>query len=614
MRAARRGLAIAALVASAAAGCGDGADTAGGAPAAAQAPTSRDAQQLAVIVDAWYERWLELNPLAATEQGDHRHDAQFGDYLSPTWLADSLANEQDSLEDLHEVDPAQLGAEDRITYDAFRYGREIAIESYRYPSELLPIDQLFNRVTQFAMMASGTGVHPFATAQDYDNFLSRMDGFTAWVEQAINNMRSGAAKGIVQPRIVIERTIPQLAALAVDDPKQSLLRRPILNLPAGLATADRQRIVATWDRKLESEVLPAIGRLRDYLANDYLPKTRPSVALSELPNGAAWYAYCVRQQTTTSMTPQEVHELGLEEVARLRRALEASKLRLGHSGDLRGFFDELRADPRFVASDAETLLAGYRDLKARVAAALPGQFAIAPKADFEIRPVEPWREKSAASASYRPGSPDGKRLGVFYVNTWDLPSRPTYFMQAIYLHEAVPGHHFQVSLAQEMSDLPRFRRHSEFTAYDEGWGLYAESLGRDLGLYTDPYSELGALMTEIWRAVRLVVDSGLHSQGWTREQAIEYMRANTAIGRADIVAEVERYIARPGQALAYKVGEIRIRALRNESQRALGSRFDVREFHTQVLAGGSLPLSVLESQLRRWLEAKGARHPPSAVP
>jgi uncharacterized protein (DUF885 family) len=235
---------------------------------------------------------------------------------------------------------------------------------------------------------------------------------------------------------------------------------------------------------------------------------------------------------------------------------------------------------------------------------MPRQFAIAPRSDFEIRAVEPFRERSAASASYRPGSPDGRLPGVLYVNTWELPSRPTFLMQAIYLHEAVPGHHFQVSLAQEMTELPRFRRHAQFTAYDEGWALYAESLGRALGLYDDPYSEAGALVTEIWRAVRLVVDTGLHSQGWTRGQAIEYMRANTAVGKADIVAEVERYIARPGQALAYKVGEIRIRSLRREAERALGARFDVRDFHTQVLSGGSLPLPVLEARIQRWIESK----------
>jgi uncharacterized protein (DUF885 family) len=600
---ARRRLLLAGLLAIVVAGCG-GANEPGGDQATSAADAGPDSQRLAAVVDGWYERWLELNPLAASEQGDHRYDARFGDYLSPTWLADSLANEQDSLEDLREVDRARLGDSDRITYDAFKYGREIAIEGYRYPAELLPIDQLYGRPAQFAVLGSGGGAHPFATAQDYDNFLARMDGFVVWVEQAINNMRSGAAKGIVQPRIVIERAIPQLTALAVDDPADSVLRRPIVNLPAGLAIADRQRIVAAWESKLRERVLPAIRRLRDYLENDYLSATRPSVGLSELQNGAAWYAYCVRLHTTTELTPAQVHELGLSEVARIRAAMERLKTRLGHAGDLRSLFEKLRSDPQFVASDAETLLNGYRDLRSRVAAALPRQFAIAPKADFEIRPVEPFREQSAASASYLPGSPDGTRRGVFYVNTWDLPSRPTYLMQAIYLHEAVPGHHFQVSLAQEMTDLPRFRRHADFTAYDEGWGLYAESLGRDLGLYDDQYSELGALTTEIWRAVRLVVDTGLHSQGWTRERAIEYMRANTSIGRADTVAEVERYIARPGQALAYKIGEIRIQALRREAKRALGARFNVREFHTQVLTGGSLPLPVLEEQIRRWLEKR----------
>jgi len=600
MPVARRRLLLAGLFALAAGGCGKhGAD--GSDPAASAADASPDAQRLAAVVDSWYERWLELNPLDASAQGDHRYDARFGDYLSPTWLADSLANEQDSLEELRAVDPAGLSDSDRITFDAFKYGREIAIEGYRYPAELLPVDQLFGRPAQFAVIGAGGDVHPFVTVQDYDNFLARMDGFVAWVEQAINNMRSGAVKGVVQPRVVIERAIPQLSALAVEDPKESVLWRPILNLPPGLSVPDCQRIVTAWERKLGEAVLPAIRRLRDYLENDYLAHTRPSVGLSALPNGAAWYAYCVRLHTTTSLTPQQVHELGLSEVARIRAAMERLKTQVGHTGDLRSLFEKLRGDPRFVASDAEALLAGYRDLKSRVASAMPRQFAIAPKADFEIRPVEAFREQSAASASYRPGSPDGKRPGVFYVNTWDLPSRPTYLMQAIYLHEAVPGHHFQVSLAQEMDELPRFRRHAEFTAYDEGWGLYAESLGRELGLYDDPYSELGALMMEVWRAVRLVVDTGLHSQGWTREQAIDYMRANTSIGRADIVAEVERYIAQPGQALAYKVGEIRIRALRRESERTLGARFDVREFHTQVLAGGSLPLSVLEEQIRRWL-------------
>jgi uncharacterized protein (DUF885 family) len=344
-----------------------------------------------------------------------------------------------------------------------------------------------------------------------------MDGFVVWVEQAINNMRSGAARGIVQPRIVIERAIPQLTALAVDDPADSVLRRPIVNLPAGLAIADRQRIVAAWASKLRERVLPAIRRRGS--SRERLSAVRPGVGVG-LQNGAAG----MRIARAARPPRRAVHELDATGRAD-RAAMERLKTRLSRKR-LRSLFEKLRSDPRFVASDAEALLNGYRDLRSRVAAALPRQFAIAPRADFEIRPVEPFREQSAASASYRPGSPDGTRPGVFYVNTWDLPSRPTYLMQAIYLHEAVPGHHFQVSLAQEMTDLPRFRRHADFTAYNEGWGLYAESLGRDLGLYDDPYSELGALTTEIWRAV-LVADrsalAGLDPRACHRIHACQYL-------------------------------------------------------------------------------------------
>ncbi|HEX9773632.1 MAG TPA: DUF885 domain-containing protein [Steroidobacteraceae bacterium] len=605
MRGRPSALLLAGLIALAAGGCGrDDGDSGRAGSASAPPGASPDAQHLAALVDEYHERWLELNPLAATEQGDHRFDDRFGDYLSPTWLADSLANEQDSLEKLRAIDPAKLDDADRVTYDAFKYGREIEVEGFRYPSELLPIDQVSGRPAQFAVIGAGGDIHPFATAQDYDNFLSRMDEFVAWVEQAINNMRSGVAKGVVQPRVVIQRTIPQLTALAVDDPQESVFWGPILELPAGMSVGDRRRIIAAWENKLGVAVLPALRRLRDYLANDYLAHTRPSVGLSELTNGAAWYAYRVRLHTSTAMTPQQVHELGLSEVARIRAEMERIKSRVGHKGDLSSFFESLRNDPRFVAREPQALLDGYAALKLRVAAAVPRQFAIAPKADFEIRAVEAFRAQSAPAASYRAGSPDGRLPGVFYVNTWDLPSRPSYLMHAIYLHEAVPGHHFQVALAQAMTGLPRFRRHAAFTAYDEGWALYAESLGHDLGLYDDAYSEFGALVTEIWRAARLVVDTGLHSQGWTREQAIDYLRANTAIGKADIVAEVERYIAWPGQALAYKTGELTIRSLRRRAERQLGARFDVREFHTQVLEGGSLPLSVLEARIGRWIDAK----------
>jgi len=312
----------------------------------------------------------------------------------------------------------------------------------------------------------------------------------------------------------------------------------------------------------------------------------------------------VRLHTTTGLTPDEVHELGLAEVARLRKRMDRLRQQLGHEGDLTSFLDALRADPAQHFTTEEELLAGYHAIEARVAAAMPLLFARTPNASFEIRAVEKFRAASEAAASYVPASADGRRPGVFYVNTHDLPSRPKYAMEALYLHEAVPGHHYQISLAQEAGDLPRFRRFAWDTAYGEGWALYAETLGPDLGLYTDPYSAFGALATEMWRAVRLVVDTGLHARGWTRERAMDYFRANTAMGEADIAAEVERYIAWPGQALAYKVGELKIQELRRRAETALGPRFDVRAFHAEVVESGSLPLAVLEAKIDRWIAAQ----------
>jgi uncharacterized protein (DUF885 family) len=572
--------------------------------AAVAKAAAAEAQRLLEITESYYDEYLALNPLAATAQGDHRFDDRFGDYVSPSWMADWLAAEQEALAKLATIDPQKLSGEDLVTYEAFKYGRTIAVEGFRYPSELLPVSQFSGLHTQFAVLGSGGGIHPFDTTLDYDNFLGRMDGFVEWVDQSINNMRSGAAKGIVQPRVVIERTIPQLAALAVEDPERSVFGQPLQNFPKGVPARDRERLVAAYRDKLARQVLPAYRRLHDYLKSEYFEQSRGIVGWSELPNGAEWYAYLARLHTTTSMTPGEIHELGLAEVARIRAEMERIKQQVGHTGDLRSFFDALRADPNLHYADPQELLAGYRTLQQRVDAAMPLLFQRRPAAAFEIRAVEEFRAASEASASYQPASADGKRPGVFYVNTFDLPSRPKYSMEALYLHEAVPGHHYQISLAQEADGLPRFRRFAWDTAYGEGWALYAESLGKDLGLYTDPYMVFGALTAEMWRAVRLVVDTGLHSRGWTREQAIDFFRANTALGDADIAAEVERYIAWPGQALAYKVGQIRILELRRRAQQKLGPRFDVREFHEQVVASGSLPLDVLEARIERWIASQ----------
>jgi len=574
-----------------------------GARAAAQAADA-EGQRLRDLTERWYDRYLELNPLVATAQGDHRWNDRFGDYVSEAWMADGLAMEQDALQGLASVDPARLAGEDLLTYQSFRHGRLVNVEGYRYPAELLPVHQFSGLHVQFALLGSGRGIQPFVTVRDYDAFLGRMDGFVVWVDQSIANMRSGVDKGFVQPRVVVERVVAQLDALAVAEPKDSTFWRPIEAFPAGISAADRARLTKAYAGKLGGEVLPAYRRLRDFLRDEYLPRARDTVGWSELPNGAEWYAYLVRYHTTTELTPEEVHQLGLAEVARLRTQMERIARQLGHKGDLRSFLDALRADPAQYYAEPQELLSGYESIRARVDRSMPLLFARTPLAGFQLRPFEDFQARSEAAGSYQPASADGRRPGVFYVNTWNLPSRPKYTMESLYLHEAVPGHHYQISLAQEATGLPRYRRFAYDTAYGEGWALYAESLGPDLGLYTDAYSLFGALTAESWRAVRLVVDTGLHARGWTREQAIDYFRANTALGEADIAAEVERYIAWPGQALAYKVGQLRILELRRRAEAVLGPRFDVRAFHEQVVGSGSLPLAVLEAKIDRWIASQ----------
>ncbi len=562
--------------------------------------TGTPAQRLTVLVEDYYNHYLEMNPLVATANGDQRFNDRLPNSLSEQWLADLLALEQDALARLRSIDPEQLGPDDRLTYDQFLYGRELAIAGFRFPEELLPINQLSSLPVYFAQMGSGQGIQPFKTAKDYDDFLLRMKGFVVWVDQAIANMRTGMQQQVVEPKVIIEKVIPQLASLSGDDPSSSVFFGPIRALPESFPAAERARLTSAYTEAITTELLPAYRRLHDFLVNDYLPATRTTIAATALPNGAAWYAYLVRLHTTTQLTPEQIHQIGLNEVRRIRADMEQVKTRVNFTGDLPAFFAFLRTDPQFRFETPEQLLETYGGLKERVLAAIPEHFELLPKSEFEVRAVEPFREQAEAAASYMPGTPDGARAGVLYVNTFDLASRPSYLVESIFLHEGIPGHHFQLSLQAENAQLPGFRRFGMDTAYVEGWGLYSESLGRELGLYTDPYQYFGSLTLEMWRAVRLVVDTGMHAKGWTREQAMDYMRQNTALGEADIVAEIERYIAAPGQALAYKIGQRKIRELRDRAERTLKGRFSERAFHAQILKDGSLPLDVLDAKLARW--------------
>jgi uncharacterized protein (DUF885 family) len=573
-------------------------------PAAAAAPANAQARRLNALVEEYYEHYLELNPIVATSIGDPRYNDRFEVSISPAWRARAEQLEREYLRRLATIDRQQLVAQDVLTYQVFKSGREEAIEGFRFPDYLIPLNQFYSVPNSFAQLGSGTGIQPFATVKDYENFLKRVDGFVAWTDQAIVNMREGVAKGYTLPRVLAERVLPQLQAQIVERPEDSIYWGPVRDMPQGFAEADRQRLTQAYRKAIESQIVPAYRRLHAYIADEYLPKCRTSVGLDALPDGKAWYEYRVRTITTTGYTPAEIHRIGLAEVDRIHGEIKAVMTKVGFDGSLDEFFRFMNTDPRFVWPSSEALIQGYVDIKHRVDPQLPRLFEVLPKADYEIRAVEPFREKSAAGGSYQAASEDGSRPGVFYANTYDLKARPKWAMEALSLHEGNPGHHLQISIARERKELPRFRRFGRYTAYSEGWGLYAESLGPELGMYGDPYQYFGRLEGELFRAIRLVVDTGLHSQGWTREQVLDYIEANSATSEARRVAETERYIAIPGQALAYKIGQLKISELRARAERELGPRFDVRRFHAVVLNDGPLPLTLLQAKVERWIAAQ----------
>jgi uncharacterized protein (DUF885 family) len=576
-------------------------------PAASTTSAPADpAKTLNDLVEAYFERILEMNPLFATFIDDHRYDDRLANNISPEAVAAATALEREYLAEAEKIDPNGLSGQDRLTWDIFVRDRKLNIEGATYPAELLPINQFFSLPNFFAQLGSGTSVQPFGTYDDYENFLGRARDFAVWMDQAIVNMRAGMERGVVQPRVVIERAIPQLEAQIAEDWEKSLFHRPVETLPESFTEEQRTALTAKYQEAVTGTIVPAYRRVRDFLRDEYLPKCRDAVGMSALPGGGAWYAYLVKTTTTTALTPEEIHQIGLDEVARIKAEMEAVKTQVGFKGTLPEFFEYLRTDERFYYTEPEQLLDAYRAQKEKVAAAAPQLFSLLPKADFEVRPVEEFRAKSQAAASYQPASPDGSRPGIFYVNTYDLKARPNYNIEAIFLHEAAPGHHFQISIQQELPGLPRFRRFGGYTAYDEGWGLYAETLGKELGMYEDPYQYYGKLAAEMLRSIRLVTDTGMHHKGWTREQALAYMRENSSMPETDAIAEIERYIAIPSQALAYKVGQLKLSALRAKATEALGDKFDVRAFHAQVLEDGALPLDVLEGKIDRWIAAQKA--------
>jgi uncharacterized protein (DUF885 family) len=466
----------------------------------------------------------------------------------------------------------------------------------------LPINQLYSLPVLMPLLGSGASAQPFMTTRDYENFLARIADYVAWSDQAIFNMRAGIRFGVVQPRVVMQQVESQLAALLVEDPVNSVFYQPVVNFPQSVPEADRDRLEAEYRSAITDQLGPAYRRLYDFVRNEYLKQARSTVSWSQLPDGQRWYAFLVEMHTTTKLTPDDIHTLGLSEVARIRAELEQVRKQVGFEGDLAAFWRFAQQEPRFYYTDGESLLEGYREIAKKVDARLPLLFNELPKASYEVREVEAFRAEAEAGASYEAPSADGSRPGIFYVNTFNLQAQPKFGMETLSLREASPGHHFQMSIQQELTHLPKFRRFGAgYTAYVEGWALYAESLGRELGMFTDPWQYYGRLSDEMLRAMRLVVDTGLHSRHWTRQRAIQYMLDNSSLADTAVTAEVDRYIADPGQALSYKIGQLRIRELRNRAAAKLGAGFDVKQFHSQVLRDGALPLEVLEAKIDRWI-------------
>jgi uncharacterized protein (DUF885 family) len=569
-------------------------------------------QRLRALFAASDEDNLRRNPIMAIFRGDMRYADQIGDFITDEYFDAERAAAVANLAALAEIDREALSPTNRIAYDIFRLQEEENVRDVTPEMLALtvvrPVNHFSGFHTFYPTFASGQGAAPFTTVEDYENNLSRHRDFITIYDRAIGRFREGMESGVVESQLTIGRVIEQLDTQLAAGIEDSPYYQPVLNFPEDFSEEDKARLMAAY-RESTQAIFDGYTRMRDFLRDEYLPVAREGVGLVHMRGGDMLYAQMVRDTTTLDLTPDYIHDLGLAEVARITAGMEAIKAEVGFDGSLQEFFEYIRTDPQFKPESREWLGEEYYRIGERVDRRISELFSTVPTSPLEIRAVEPFREATAAGGSYQSGTPDGSRPGVFYYNAYNLDERLTPGMETLYLHEGAPGHHFQISLAQENEELPNFMRFGGNTAFVEGWALYSETLGEDLGLFTDPYQRFGHLNDEMLRAMRLVVDTGLHSKGWTREQAIEYMLANSGMTNVEATSEVERYIAIPSQALAYKVGALTIQALRAQAEDALGDNFDIRGFHEQVLGTGSLPMAVLEAKIYDWIEANGGERP-----
>ncbi len=568
---------------------------------------------LAQLFDNYYETRMKLFPIEATQNGDYRYNdllpADFTDSYHDTWRTFFSSN----LEAIKKFNRDELNDEDRVSYDIFRREMEMSLEGLDLGSlaplmlfpthQYTPFDQFQGVPLLLGQFAGGNNSQPFKTVKQYKDWLARMHAFAAWSDSALLYFRKGITAGIVLPKPLVVKMIPQMRAMETNDPVKSIFYEPINKLPADFADSDKAFLKQAYSKTILEDIVPSYKKLGDFLEKEYLPRARTTTGYSGIPDGSRRYDYLIRFWTTTNKSADEIYNTGLAEVKRIRDEMEKIKEQTGFKGDLKAFFEFMKTDKRFMPfKTPQEVLAAFANIQKTIDPNLKKMFGRVPKTRFEIRQTEAFRAASA-SAEYNPGSPDGSRPGVFYVPILDASKfNTTSGMESLFLHEAIPGHHYQFSLQQEDTLLPKFRRFTWYGAYGEGWALYCESLGKELGLYTDPYQYMGALGDEIHRAIRLVVDVGMHKKGMTREEAIQYMMNNEAISEQGATAEIERYMAIPAQALSYKIGAMKIRELRSRYEKELGGRFSLAAFHDELLKDGCMPLDVLERKMESWAE------------
>ena len=549
------------------------------------------------LFDANWKYQMMSSPESATWRGYPGQNHRWSD-LSIKALEKGKEVDRLTLKTILSIKRSKLSVDNQLNYDLFRRNAEMSVEKQQFPGEYLVINQMEGLPRDVPSMIE---MMPRSNLNDYKTILSRLSGVSGLVDQTIVLLQEGLARGIVPPKIPLRTLANQVLGQIHEDAFASPMLTHFKSFPETVSSNDQARLKKTAENVYLSEVKPALNRLHVYLRDEYVPKCRDSVGRSALPNGLKWYDYMIRHYTTTSLTPDKIHEIGLIEVKRIREEMEAIKEEVGFNEGLIDFFKFLRTDSRFYYETADELLAGYRDICKRADPELIKLFRKLPRQPYGVVPIPSYIEKSVTTAYYQPGSNEAGRAGFFFANTYDLTSRPKWEMEALALHEAVPGHHLQLAIADEIEGLPEFRKYGRYTGYVEGWGLYSESLGEEMGFYTDPYSKFGQLTYEMWRAIRLVVDTGLHAKGWSRNQAIDFFKANAGKAEHDIVVEVDRYIVWPGQALAYKLGELKIKQLRTRASSKLKGEFDIRLFHDEILWNGALPLSILEKRIENWI-------------